>query len=79
MDDAENAEEVNVESFDLKDYENVLNEEKWCVCCIQIAVKAITRSLDFPWDPLYSWESKAGKQCHPQNAFCINSTPFLAR
>ena len=33
MDDAENAEEVNVESFDLKDYENVLNEEKWCVCC----------------------------------------------
>ena len=52
MDDAENAEEVNVESFDLKDYENVLNEEKWCVCCIQIAVTAIVRSLDFPWDPL---------------------------
>ena len=53
--------------------------EKWCVCCIQIAVTAIVRSLDFPWDPLYSWESKAGKSCHPQNAFCINLTPFLAR
>ena len=34
-----------MESFDLKDYENVLNEEKWRVCCIQIAVKAIARSL----------------------------------
>ena len=33
-----------MESFDLKDYENVLNEEKWRVCCIQIAVKAIARS-----------------------------------
>lgn len=61
MDDAENAEEVNVESFDLKDYENVLNEEKWCVCCIQIAVKAIARGLDFLWDPFCSLELRVGK------------------